>query len=215
MPVQSITSPVVWCDFGGVLTAPAADTLASFCARIGVPAAPLVGAMKAVASHYGTDDIMEPLDTPLVTADEWTSEVERILLREHEIQADLSRFAEDWFTGRPANDELIAYLWELKEAGIFVGMLSNMVPDFEPYWPKMVSPALFDDFVFSYQVGFRKPALGIYDLSAARASARPESCILIDDLVPNCEGARKAGWQAIEFRSNADVLRQMRLLVRA
>jgi putative hydrolase of the HAD superfamily len=209
MPADATVAPVLWCDFGGVLTAPVAETLASFCARIGVPAATLVAAMTTVARSFGTDDIMEPLDTPLVTAREWTRSVEEILLAEHEVKADLSNFAADWFTGRPANSELIDYLWKLKGSGIFIGMLSNMVPAFEPYWRKMVSPSLFDDLVFSYQVGVRKPDRGIFELCAARASARPSSCILIDDLPEHCAGARRAGWTAIEFLANDDTLTRM------
>jgi putative hydrolase of the HAD superfamily len=210
MSADVTTRPVVWCDFGGVLTAPAADTLASFCARIKVPAAPLIAAMKAVARRYGTDDIMEPLDTPLTAAPDWAKEVEQVLLDDHQQPADLSNFAADWFTGRPANTQLIDYLWEVKDTGVFVGMLSNMVPAFEPYWPQMVPPGLFDDLVFSYQVGVRKPDRDIYDLCAARASASPASCILIDDLPQHCEGARRAGWRAIEFKTNDEVLHQMR-----
>jgi len=210
MPAEAITLPVVWCDFGGVLTAPVAETLTSFCARISVPAPALVTAMRTVAGQYGTNDIMEPLDTPLVSADEWTRQVEKCLLDEHHITADLSNFARDWFTGRPANTDLIDYLWELKKAGIFVGMLSNMVPDFEPYWPNMVSPDLFDCLVFSYQVGVRKPDQRIYALAEERSSAKPSSCILIDDLLENCAGARAAGWKAIEFHANDEALHQMR-----
>jgi putative hydrolase of the HAD superfamily len=205
--------PVVWCDFGGVLTAPVAETLASFCSRIDVTAIALVAAMKAVARRYGTDDIMEPIDTPLVSGAEWTRAVEEVLLSDHQVRADLSNFAADWFTGRPANTGLIDCLRDLKDAGIFVGMLSNMVPDFEPHWPKMVPPTLFDDFVFSYRVGVRKPDARIYDLSAKRAGVGPESCILIDDLSQNCEGARNAGWKAIEFKANEDALPQLRRLV--
>jgi putative hydrolase of the HAD superfamily len=216
MPVEKpgkLGAPVIWCDFGGVLTAPAAETAATFCARVGVPVGTLVAAMRAVAGRYGTDDVMEPLDTPLVDAPGWAAQVEQVLRDDHQVHADLSDFAEHWFAGRPANTALIEVLTELKAAGIFVGMLSNMVPAFEPYWPAMVAPELFDDLVFSYRVGVRKPDRAIYDLSAARASARASDCVLIDDLPQNCAGARKAGWSAVEFTGNDDAIPLLRSLL--
>jgi len=213
MDERPTTAPVIWCDFGGVLTAPAIETLATFCARIAVEPQPLVASMKIVARRYGTDDIMEPLDTPLVDAPDWAREVEQVLADEYRLDADLSDFAKHWFSGRPANEELIDYLWTCKENGIFVGMLSNMVPAFEPFWPDTVSPDLFDDLVFSYQVATRKPDMRIYELSASRAGARPESCVLIDDLPQNCAGARQAGWSAVEFSGNEDALPRLRDLV--
>jgi putative hydrolase of the HAD superfamily len=210
MSAQRSTTPVIWCDFGGVLTAPAVETLATFCARIAVEPIALVTAMRTVARRYGTEDIMEPLDTPLVDAPDWSREVERVLVQEHRIETDLSNFSEYWFAGRPANNELIEYLRQCKQNGVFVGMLSNMVPAFEPYWPKLVPPELFDDFVFSYQVAARKPDRKIYDLSASRAGANPASCVLIDDLPQNCTGAQQAGWSAVEFRTNEDALARIR-----
>ena len=204
--------PVIWCDFGGVLTAPVAETLGSFCARIGVDPPDLVGAMRTVAARYGTDDVMEPLDTPMVAAADWALEVEQVLA-EHGVDVHLDDFAAHWFAGRPANAELVEYLEQLRREGLFVGMLSNMVPAFEPHWPLMVARQLFDDFVFSYQVGMRKPDVRIYQLAAGRAGARPEDCVLIDDLPENCAGAREAGWSAIDFRSTVDDLPLLRELV--
>lgn len=204
------TTPVVWCDFGGVLTAPAHETAAAFCARIGTTLPVLIGAMTKAAARYGTDDFMEPLDTPLVSMEEWSAEVEHILFDDFRTSVDLSDFAEHWFAGRPANNELIDYLTELKTEGIRLGMLSNMVPAFEPHWRKMLDPELFQDFVFSYQVGMRKPDRGIYDLAAARVSVEPASCILIDDLAKNCHGAREAGWTAVMFEDNSTAISRMR-----
>ncbi|MEU5977250.1 HAD family phosphatase [Streptomyces sp. NPDC047315] len=211
MTIDPSTAPVVWCDFGGVLTAPAHETAAAFCARIGTTLPVLVGAMTKVAGHYGTDDFMEPLDTPLVSMEAWSVEVERVLLDDFQTSVDLSDFAAHWFAGRPANHELIDHLTELKSRGIRLGMLSNMVPAFEPYWRKMLDPELFDDLVLSYQVGVRKPDRGIYDLAAATASVEPAACILVDDLEKNCRGAREAGWSAVLFEDNATAIGRLRV----
>jgi putative hydrolase of the HAD superfamily len=211
MPEKPNT-PVIWCDFGGVLTAPATETLPVFCLRVGVDPPKLVGAMRVVAARYGTADIMEPLDTPMVAASDWAGEVEQVLAAQG-VTVHLDDFAAHWFAGRPANTELVDYLMSCKNNGLFVGMLSNMVPAFEPHWPRMVDPAVFDDFVFSYRVGMRKPDRRIYNFAAGRAGARPADCLLIDDLPENCAGAREAGWSALEFTSTAEDLPRLRDLV--
>jgi putative hydrolase of the HAD superfamily len=210
---MSAQPPVIWCDFGGVLTAPAEETMVTFCDRVGVPPRALLAAMKTVARGYGTEDMMEPLDTPLVDAPEWSREIERVLAEQHQVEADLSQFARLWFAGRPANHELIEYLWTCRREGAFVGMLSNMVPAFEPYWPDLVPVELFHDVVFSYQVAARKPDRAIFELSATRAAASPASCVLIDDLPQNCAGARHSGWSAVEFRGDGADLGRIRAAV--
>ena len=203
----------VWIDFGGVLTGPAHETLTAFCTAVEVSAEQLVGAIAVVARSYGTDDPMEPLDTPLVDAETWTGEVEQALRDRFEIEADLSDFATKWFSGRPPNQPLIDHLGTLRARGHFIGMLSNMVPAFEPHWPRIANPNLFDDLVFSYKVGARKPQRAIYDIATARAGVAARHCILVDDLPANCEGARKAGWRAVQHVPDGDTVAALESLL--
>jgi 3-oxoacyl-[acyl-carrier-protein] synthase-3 len=194
----------VWTDFGGVLTAPVSETLADFSRRVGVDATVLHAAMVAVGAAHGTD-MMAPLDTPLMTENEWTSEVERMLRTNWGVDADLSDFADNWFANRQANAGWVACLQEFRAQGCFVGLLSNMVPSWEQHWRAMVPPeGLFDDLVLSYLVGCRKPEAGIFKLAARRAGIPPSSCVLVDDLPANCRGAEAAGWHAVDFTTAAE-----------
>ena len=166
----------IWCDFGGVLTPPVAVTVAAFCARVGAPAPVLMTAMAAVASRFGTSDLMEPLDTPLISEVEWSALMEAEVRQRFGLSVDLSNFAERWFANREPNVELAVHLKELRVRGHFVGMLSNMVPSWDPYWRAMVPPeGLFDDVVMSFEVGSRKPQPAIYALAAKRAQLPPEA----------------------------------------
>jgi putative hydrolase of the HAD superfamily len=116
------------------------------------------------------------------------------------VHADLSDFAEKWFADRPPNEPWVRYLRTLRGRGCFVGMLSNMVPCFEPYWRAMVPPdGLFDDLVLSHEVGTRKPERTIFDLAAGRAGVPAGRCVLVDDLEPHCAAARAVGWHAVHF----------------
>jgi putative hydrolase of the HAD superfamily len=203
----------IWTDFGGVLTPPVSETLAGFAARVGTTADLLRSAMEQVGRSLGTD-MMAPLDIPLLTEQQWASQVEQVLLQHHDVRADLSDFGARWFEGRPTNQHWVEFLLALRGAGWFVGMLSNMVPSWEEHWRRMV-PAhqLFDAVVSSYQVGCRKPERAIFELAAARAGVAADQCVLVDDLVANCLGARAAGWQAVHFQDTAQAATELGLLL--
>ncbi|MGW3342179.1 HAD family hydrolase [Nonomuraea rubra] len=200
---MTISIKAVWTDFGGVLTPPVGETFSDFCTRTGLPPGPLLTAVANVTARYGTDDFMLPLDTPLVTEDEWLRQIAAELAAQG-IEAPMISFADAWFDGRRTNAEWLAQLHRVRERGLFVGMLSNMPPAWEEHWRRMVPPeGVFDDVVNSAQVGCRKPDPEIFELAAARAGVPAGQCVLVDDLAKNCAGARTAGWQAIEFTDAA------------
>ncbi|WP_338700499.1 HAD family phosphatase [Streptomyces sp. Q6] len=191
----------VWTDFGGVLTPPIAHTMGTFCASQGIDPVVLQSALGTVTARYGTADVMEPIDTPLVSEEAWLAQVSEVLAAEHGVTGvHLTSLADAWFDGRETNHAWVAALRKAREGGAFVGLLSNMVPTWDAHWRRMVDPAaLFDDVLLSFEVGHRKPSPGMFALAAERAGARPADCVLIDDLAHNCAGAEAAGWQAIHF----------------
>lgn len=194
----------VWSDFGGVLTPPTDVTMTEFCEPIGVPVDTFKAAMKAVGQAHGTDS-MGALDIPLLTEEQWTAEMTEVLAEQHGLTVDLSNFADRWFAGRATNQPWIARLRRARQDGLFVGMLSNMVPSWDAHWRRMIPPeGLFDDLVMSFEVGCRKPDPEIFALAAKRAGVAPEECLLVDDLAKNCAGAAAAGWQAVVFTEDTD-----------
>ncbi len=58
---------------------------------------------------------------------------------------------------------------------------------------------LFDGFVLSYEVGHLKPAREFFDACVAAAGTPAGSCVFIDDVAENVEGARSAGLTAILY----------------
>jgi putative hydrolase of the HAD superfamily len=191
----------VWSDFGGVLTPPIAHTMGTFCKRQGIDPGVLQQALGTVTARYGTRDIMEPIDTPLVSEEAWLAEISEVLDKEHGVSGvRLSTLADAWFDGRETNHAWVAQLRTARARGAFVGMLSNMVPTWDAHWRRMVDvPALFDDVALSFEVGARKPAPRMFALAAERAGLPAERCVLVDDLDHNCAGAEAAGWQAVHF----------------
>ncbi|WP_431955506.1 HAD-IA family hydrolase [Nocardia lijiangensis] len=207
----------IWSDFGGVLTPPVAETFAAFCAKTGLAPDPLRRAIAEVTASFGTEDMMLPLDTPLISEDEWLDLV-RAALRRQGVHTEVPSLADAWFDGRKANVQWENALRRYRDAGLFVGMLSNMPPAWEPHWRRMVvAEELFEEIVNSAQVGCRKPDPEIFELAAARAGIEPQRCVLVDDLPQNCAGARAAGWRAVQFRdaatATAEVDAEVRQLV--
>lgn len=191
----------VWTDFGGVLTPPIDQDLETFCLRTDTPAEAMRAAMTAVAAPFGSD-LMAPLDTPLLSEDEWASRM-NAELRLRGIDTDLTGFGKRWFDGRETNEPWRAHLQELRAAGVYVGLLSNMPPAWDPLWRQMICPdgpeTLFDGLALSFEIGARKPDRRIFEVAAELAGADPRECLLVDDIERNCAGARAAGWQAIHF----------------
>lgn len=195
----------VWCDFGGVLTPPIADTFVEFCTRAGVPVEPVLEAMIAVAEDLGVP-LMAPLDLAMLTEAEWGRRVADHVAGSSGVRHDFARFSEEWFRDRPTNQGMVDYLRDLRGRGYLVGMLTNNVREWEPHWRAMLPvEEIFDDVVNSCEVGVRKPDAAIFELAERRFGLDPHECVLIDDLEENSAGALDRGWQAVTFRDNGSV----------
>ncbi len=69
---------------------------------------------------------------------------------------------------------------------------------------------LFDGFILSYEVGHLKPAREFFDACVKAAGVPAASCIFIDDLAENVEGARRAGLVAPPLCGHAEPDRRPR-----
>lgn len=59
--------------------------------------------------------------------------------------------------------------------------------------------ALFTDGIYSHRAGLMKPDPAIYTHALERFKLRPERVLFIDDLQPNVESARAAGWHVHHY----------------
>ncbi|MFI9450239.1 HAD family hydrolase [Amycolatopsis sp. NPDC052450] len=204
----------MWTDFGGVLTPPLSHTMSKFCTTMKLDPAAVMDAVGKVTRTYGTTDMMEPLDTPLVTEAEWLAQVDVVLREDHGVSTHLTTLADIWFDGRETNHEWVRALRGFSAAGLFVGLMSNMVPTWDAHWRRMVPVSeLFDDVLLSFEVGCRKPDPAMFQLAAQRAGVPAGECLLVDDLEHNCAGAREAGWHAVLFDDAAGALAEMTPLI--
>jgi putative hydrolase of the HAD superfamily len=109
------------------------------------------------------------------------------------------------------NAEMIDLMRELKDEGYRMAMLTNNVREWEPLWRSMLPvDEIFETVVDSGFVGCRKPESRIYELTLERIAEPAEACLFVDDVLVNCEGARKAGLSAVHFQDNEQAIAEIR-----
>ena len=113
------------------------------------------------------------------------------------------------------NMKTLAWMRELKSAGYKIGILTNMPPSFAVRFKKVFPDfiAVADAMVISGDEKMFKPQKRIFDLLSSRIGLGPENLCFIDDVESNCEGARKAGWKAVQFEDNEQAARDFKMLV--
>jgi glucose-1-phosphatase len=70
----------------------------------------------------------------------------------------------------------------------------------------------FDDFVLSYNVGAVKPSEQIYNEAIKSANCLPNECFFTDDRLPNVEGAKNVGINAILFETAENFLQDLKTM---
>jgi putative hydrolase of the HAD superfamily len=83
-----------------------------------------------------------------------------------------------------------------------------------PYYRRRFAETLdrFDALVLSHEVGCMKPDARFYEACARAAGVAPGSCIFIDDLAENIEGARAAGLGGLHYVETAGLVASLREL---
>lgn len=123
---------------------------------------------------------------------------------------DLAALRVDFFAEDVLDVELLDYADRLRAAGYHLGLLSNAGDNarrlFTERFPVL---AHFDSVTISAEEGVMKPAPRIFEIALARAGARPEEAVFVDDFAANVEGARRAGMLAVHFRTPEQALREL------
>ncbi len=102
------------------------------------------------------------------------------------------------------NDNMVAFIHDLKSAGIAIGILTNNVKEFRPmWWPLMDYESVFDTIVDSHEVQMRKPNPAIYELTMARLNATPTRTAFLDDLIANVHAANALGMHGVHVEEDS------------
>ncbi|MFD3420923.1 HAD family hydrolase [Streptomyces decoyicus] len=203
----------VWFDFGGVLSPPIPNLFDSYHEKTGISGKQLWSAMEDVGNEFDMP-ALAPVEIAAISEIDWGKRLAGNLARRYP-GIDLSRcefetFGRQWFRDIKPNFLMISTLRQLCDAGFTVGILTNNVVEWEPYWKEMIGVA--DEVaavIDSCKVGVRKPDPKIFRVATEAVGSEPADCVLIDDVLENCQAARQEGWQAVHFQSNAQAVRDI------
>ena len=197
-------------DFGGVLTTPLLQSFMAFQDQTGITTETLGKGMQAAAEANGENPLFEMERGEITEAaflELLTDHLEPLLGH----RPEMHRFKEIYFEALDPNPPMIELMRELKEAGYRMAMLTNNVREWEPLWRTMLPvDEIFETVVDSGFVGCRKPESRIYELTLERVGEPADTCLFVDDVLVNVEGARRAGLHAVHFQHNEQAIAEIR-----
>ena len=138
----------------------------------------------------------------------WADAEAEVIARYPEREEQIRAFRLYWREMVPhAYEDSVAIMKGLIEAGRDVTMLTNFAADTfqeaRQIYPFLDLPR---GVTVSGEIGLLKPDVAIYERHAADFNLDPAASLFIDDVLVNVEGARAAGWQAVQF-AGADKLK--------
>lgn len=201
-------------DFGGVLTSPLLDAFVGLQERRGIPLEAFGAALARAAVQDGGVNPLFELETGRLTEAQFVEKLGAALRAELGRDVDLARFGETFFEHLKPNEELFAFMRTLHGRGYRMAILTNNVREWEPLWRSMLPiDELFELVVDSGFEGVRKPDPRIYEVTLDRLGVAPQATVFLDDMEINCDAARELGMRAVWFRSNAQAIGEIELLL--
>lgn len=200
-------------DFGGVLTTPLRAAFEALQQSTGVSAAEFGQAMQAMAEADGENPLFE-LERGRMTEAEFNRRMSAELSRIRGEEIDFGDFGELLFRGLSPNPEMIDLMYELRDAGHRMALLTNNVREWSDRWRAMAPiDEIFELVVDSAFVNCRKPEPEIYQITLDRLGLPASQCLFIDDMEINCEGAAEVGLHPVHFRDNHQAIPEIRGLL--
>jgi len=197
-------------DFGGVLTTPLIQSFMAFQDRVGITLEQLGEGMAAATEANGENPLFQ-MERGEISEDAFLAQLTDSLEPLLGHRPEMHRFKEIYFEALEPNPPMIELMRELKAEGYRMAMLTNNVREWEPLWRSMLPvDEIFETVVDSGFVGCRKPESKIYELTLERIEMPAEACLFVDDVLVNCEGARKAGLTAVHFQDTEQTIEEIR-----
>ena len=200
-------------DFGGVLSSSVGDMMASAIAEFDVPLEVFMPIALGPLDGDG-DHPWHRMERGEIT---FTKCVEGIaeLARE----AGFERFpsppdAEHVLRSLRPADEMVAVARAVRDAGYRTAILTNNFREVAGWRELWNADELVDVVIESFEVGMRKPAREIYELTLDRlGGVPPERALFLDDFPWNIAGAEQVGLQTIHVADSAASAGDLRSLL--
>jgi putative hydrolase of the HAD superfamily len=117
------------------------------------------------------------------------------------LSATYDEFVRDWEDIFWLNEPVARLVRLLKSRGYRLVLGSNTNVLHAAHFRRKFAETLdlFDRFILSYEVGCLKPEAKFYAACVAAADVPASSCVFVDDVPENVEGARSAGLLAVRY----------------
>ncbi len=113
-----------------------------------------------------------------------------------------------YFAGGSWETDLIEFA-RLLGPRVKTGVISKAWPNARTAIRDYVNDSMFDDLIFSAEVGLAKPDRRIFDLALDRLGVNPDETIFIDDGLANVEAAKSIGMIGLRFEQTTQIIEQI------
>jgi FMN phosphatase YigB (HAD superfamily) len=164
--------------------------------------------VSCIKEFYTTEDIQSRLENGELS---W-QEVHRTFCNRFFSTVSLEEFSRAAGDIFELNFEMLPVLTALQRSGLRLGLLSNSC---QPHWDHLchfgyaLLPHAFSILVISHEVSIAKPAREIYKHAQQAANFPADQIFFCDDLIANVDAARQAGWDAEQFTSADQLIRDL------
>ncbi|HMR73042.1 MAG TPA: HAD family phosphatase [Candidatus Saccharibacteria bacterium] len=114
------------------------------------------------------------------------------------------------WNGLTANQDILELVGELRQNGLRVAILSNVIEPTYNVLKKAGYYDLFDEAIASCKVGFAKPEQEIYQISLDKLGATANTSLFIDDKQSNLDPAIQMGFSVILAENPEQIIRDVR-----
>jgi putative hydrolase of the HAD superfamily len=201
-------------DFGGVLTKPLMNAFNRVQDDMAVPIEAYGPAFAHSLAHDGVHPLFA-LERGEISEPEFLARLERAFAAVLGREVSLHGFGEQLMAAMEPNHELFDHYASLRrERDLRFALCTNNVREWEARWRALLPiDELFEVVVDSAFVGTRKPEPEIYAITLERLGVPAETCVFIDDLEPNVDGAKTAGMHGIVHRDTAQTIAELESLL--
>jgi putative hydrolase of the HAD superfamily len=193
-------------DFGGVLTTPLYESMATFAEAVGIELQDL--ARAALGVYAGADDdLVVDFETGRIGRAEFEVAFARRLVEATGVEVGPEDLVERVFAGLRSETSMSSAVRAVRASGIKTALLSNSW-GMELY-RRAELDGLFDVVVISGEVGLRKPDPEIFTLTTERLGVDPEACVFVDDFLGHLQAAMETGMTTVLHLSPDDTIREL------
>jgi epoxide hydrolase-like predicted phosphatase len=204
-------------DYGGVMTTSISASFAEFCLTTGVSPERLKLVLAAAyrgerdeTAEEGLEDLVPAVETGRMAVEEFNHRLAVVLSEGLDRPVEAVDLSARLFGGAVPDARMIDAVRSARSQGLKTALVSNT-------WGLKDPPAWYDEafdaVVLSGREGVRKPEAAIYRLTAGRLGVDPASCVFVDDMAANVEGARDVGMTAILHRHPEITISQLEELL--